>query len=34
MITTKANLMNSVVESDDAVFKSFSRNELIELLTF
>ena len=34
MITTKANLMNSVVESDDAVFKSFSRNELIDLLTF
>ncbi len=34
MITAKANLMNSVVESDDAVFKSFSRNELIELLTF
>ncbi|OOP54917.1 MAG: hypothetical protein AYP45_17665 [Candidatus Brocadia carolinensis] len=34
MITTKAALMNSVVESDDAVFKSFSRKELIELLTF
>ncbi|TVM03592.1 MAG: hypothetical protein CV087_04585 [Candidatus Brocadia sp. WS118] len=34
MITTKATLMNSVVESDDAVFKSFSRKELIELLTF
>lgn len=34
MITTKATLMNSIVESDDAVFKSFSRKELIELLTF
>ncbi len=34
MITTKAALMNSVVESDDAVFKTFSRKELIELLTF
>lgn len=34
MITTKATLMNSVVESDDTVFKTFSRKELIELLTF
>jgi len=34
MITTKASLMNSVVESDDAVFKTFSKKELIELLTF
>ncbi len=34
MITTKATLMNSIVESDDAVFKTFSRKELIELLTF
>ncbi|NUO08745.1 MAG: DEAD/DEAH box helicase [Candidatus Brocadia sp.] len=34
MITAKATLMNSVVESDDAVFKTFSRKELIELLTF
>jgi superfamily II DNA or RNA helicase len=34
MITTKATLMNSVVESDDAIFKAFSRKELIELLTF
>ncbi|MFN3533225.1 MAG: SNF2-related protein [Candidatus Brocadia sp.] len=34
MIATKATLMNSVVESDDAVFKTFSREELIELLTF
>jgi SNF2 family DNA or RNA helicase len=34
MITAKAALMNSVVESDDAVFKTFSRKELIELLTF
>ncbi|MBI2472083.1 MAG: DEAD/DEAH box helicase [Planctomycetes bacterium] len=34
MISTKANLMNSIVESDDAVFKTFSRKELIELLTF
>ncbi|MFO0795172.1 MAG: DEAD/DEAH box helicase [Candidatus Brocadiaceae bacterium] len=34
MITTKANLMNSVVESDDVVFKAFSRKELIELLSF
>jgi SNF2 family DNA or RNA helicase len=34
MIDTKANLMNSIVESDDAVFKTFSRKELIELLTF
>lgn len=34
MITTKATLMNSVVESDDALFKSFSRKELIDLLTF
>ncbi len=34
MITKKAALMNSVVESDDVVFKTFSRKELIELLTF
>ena len=34
MITTKAALMNSIVESDDAMFKTFSRKELIELLTF
>jgi superfamily II DNA or RNA helicase len=34
MITKKAALMNSVVESDDVVFKAFSRKELIELLTF
>ncbi|GAB61254.1 MAG: hypothetical protein DWB56_05865 [Candidatus Jettenia sp.] len=34
MITTKATLMDSIVESDDAVFKAFSRKELIELLTF
>ncbi len=34
MITKKAALMNSVVESDDVVFKAFSRRELIELLTF
>lgn len=31
MITTKAS---SIVESDDAMFKAFSRKELIELLTF
>ena len=34
MITTKAALMDSIVESDDTIFKSFSRKELIELLTF
>lgn len=34
MITTKTTLMNSVVESDNAMFKAFSREELIELLTF
>lgn len=34
MITTKATLMDSIVESDDTMFKSFSRKELIELLTF
>ena len=34
MITKKAALMNSIVESDDVVFKAFSRKELIELLTF
>ncbi len=34
MITTKNALMNSIVESDDTVFKAFSRKELIELLTF
>jgi superfamily II DNA or RNA helicase len=34
MITTKATLMDSIVESDDAVSKAFSRKELIELLTF
>lgn len=34
MITTKATLMDSIVESDDAVFKAFPRKELIELLTF
>ncbi len=34
MITKKATLMNSIVESDDAMFKAFSRDELIELLTF
>jgi SNF2 family DNA or RNA helicase len=34
MITTKAALMDSIVESDDTMFKSFSRKELIELLTF
>ncbi|KAB2835827.1 MAG: DEAD/DEAH box helicase [Candidatus Brocadia sp.] len=34
MITTKSTLMNSVVESNDAVFKTFSRKELIALLTF
>ena len=34
MITKKAALMNSIVESDDAMFKAFSRKELIELLTF
>lgn len=34
IITKKAILMNSVVESDDAAFKAFSRRELIELLTF
>ncbi len=34
MITNKAALMNSIVESDDGMFKTFSREELIELLTF
>lgn len=34
MITAKAALMDSIVESDDTMFKSFSRKELIELLTF
>ncbi|TLD40893.1 MAG: Superfamily II DNA/RNA helicase [Candidatus Jettenia ecosi] len=34
MITAKATLMDSIVESDDVVFKAFSRKELIELLTF
>ncbi len=34
MITTKFTLMDSVVESNDAVFKTFSRKELIALLTF
>jgi SNF2 family DNA or RNA helicase len=34
MITKKAAPMNSIVESDDAMFKAFSRKELIELLTF
>ena len=27
-------LINSIDESDDAAFKTFSRKELIELLTF
>ncbi|MDO8142883.1 MAG: C-terminal helicase domain-containing protein, partial [Candidatus Brocadiales bacterium] len=34
MIEKKAALMNSIVESDDVVFKAFSREDLIELLTF
>jgi SNF2 family DNA or RNA helicase len=34
MMAKKASLMNSIVESDDSVFKAFSRKELIELLTF
>jgi len=34
MITKKAALMNSIVESDDVVFKAFSREDLIELLSF
>lgn len=34
MITTKAALMDAIIESDDTVFKAFSRKELMELLTF
>ena len=30
----QAALMNSIVEPDEAMFKAFSRKELIELLTF
>jgi SNF2 family DNA or RNA helicase len=32
MILSKKELMNSVVESDAALFKNFSREELAELL--
>ncbi|MDR4508675.1 MAG: DEAD/DEAH box helicase [Candidatus Brocadiaceae bacterium] len=34
MITTKARLMDSVIESDDIMFKAFSRKEFLDLLAF